>query len=138
LNVKIENQKIRLLGCDAFELHVKGGKEAKELAMEFLSKPNNTLITFGERDSFGRILGEINNAESISLGDVLTSHGLVTGRFFNSILPHNHLIHYYNTGWNITSDLSLAPTGKILIKGNYNISTTATTTNTHAKRTPQL
>ena len=79
-NLFFKNEKIRLLGCDAQELKTPKGPEAKKFTQDFLSTGSLVLITFGERDSFGRILATVEK-DGIQLDDALTSAGLTTGRF---------------------------------------------------------
>ena len=86
LDVTLKKQKIRLLGCDAYEKRgatKELGLKAKAVAEDFLSTGTFVLITNGKRDSFGRVLGNVNNQNKVYLKDVLTSNSLTTGRYEN-------------------------------------------------------
>lgn len=79
-NIVVKNEKIRLLGCDAYELKDSKGKIAKKFTENFLSTGTLTLITQGERDSFGRLLSFIER-DGIFLNDAITSANLTTGKW---------------------------------------------------------
>ncbi len=80
LDLILKNQKIRLLGCDAYEKNTDKGKVAKYFSTKFLSGNGIMISTDGARDSFGRILADVSK-NGVLLKDVLTSNSLTTGRF---------------------------------------------------------
>ncbi len=86
LNIRLTNQKVRVLGIDAFEKRDPGGLAATKLARQFLTDSNLILLTPGKRDSFGRVLGHVRNSNGLYLSAALTSAGLVTGRFADTAL----------------------------------------------------
>lgn len=84
LGLHFEGQRVRLLGCDAYEK--KGetrelGLKAKNIAEDFFTTGTFVLSTYGERDSFGRILGNARNEYGVYLKDVLIEERLTTGRY---------------------------------------------------------
>lgn len=79
-NIVMSNEKIRVVGCDAYELNDDKGPEAKLFTEIFLSTGTLTLVTQGNRDSFGRILATVEKNGKY-LDDSLTEANLVTGRF---------------------------------------------------------
>jgi endonuclease YncB( thermonuclease family) len=80
-DITLKKQKIRLLGCDAWEKRDPLGPQATQFAKDFLSTDTLTLVTTTKRDSFGRMLGNVRNGAGDYLKDGLTSAGLTTGRF---------------------------------------------------------
>lgn len=82
-NMRRTNEKIRVLGCDAFELKDEGGPEAKAFTEKFLSEGDLVLVTKGKRDSFGRILGTIEK-NGVYLDDELRNNNLTTDRFIDT------------------------------------------------------
>jgi endonuclease YncB( thermonuclease family) len=85
LGMVMKNQRIRLLGCDAWERNINRQKweEAKSVAEDFLNTNTLILVTDGRRESFGRILGNIKNGNGKTLKETLEEKGLTTGRFEN-------------------------------------------------------
>ncbi len=69
----VTEEKIRVLGVDATELHDPGGKAAREFAWVWLMAGPFDLTTC-KKDSFGRWLGTVSrNGED--LGQMLIQHG---------------------------------------------------------------
>ncbi len=95
LGIKMINQKIRLLGCDAYELSDKvedRGFRAKSVTEKFLEKGTIKIMTFGKKDSFGRILADIVDNGGNNLKDVLSSASLITGRFSDTDQPYQTML----------------------------------------------
>lgn len=83
-DISLVNQKVRILGIDAFETKGRNkdkGLKAKELAVSWLSEGQFILVTTGKRDVFGRVLGNIKNAQGEFLKNQLKKAKLVTSRF---------------------------------------------------------
>jgi len=88
-NIIYKQQRVRLLGIDAYEK--KGatkekGLEAKSFTESFFAQPGAKyiLVTPGKKDSFGRILGNFRNPQGYYLKDGLAQAGLTTGRFIET------------------------------------------------------
>ena len=81
-SITLENERVRLLGYDAYEVKGKDkelGLLAKSTVEKLINNKRVMLVTYGERDSFGRVLASVlfkKDNKWVSLGDYLHEIGL--------------------------------------------------------------
>lgn len=80
-NIQLRNERIRLLGGDAFDRPRIKKEQATFFTEKFLAKAPLYLWSKGERGNFGRILGTVKNVEGEFLHIELRENGLTTGRY---------------------------------------------------------
>jgi len=77
-DIHLDNQRLRLLGVDAFERSSEKGKQAHQFVQQFLGRA--TLTADGARDSFGRLLGKL-SARGADVGAALEAKRYTTGKW---------------------------------------------------------
>jgi len=76
IGIIMVDQRLRLLGYDAYEKKTEKGKEATKFAEEILLDSDCLFVTSGKRDNFGRPLGNIQVNGKI-FGELLKENGFL-------------------------------------------------------------